>query len=282
MVDKAKKTYLEFPANIVTKPHMTFIARPYSPVSIANKRNGTVEQTKGDALWSAVLYIPSNYADAIGSSWGSESLSFNAQAAAEVINNLQGSEYVAAGGIALSAMGQSAAAALAKAPGGKQIATAFAYNTGQALVPNQAMILESASHYELSLTWELNPNNQQEAIAIRKLTQLFKSASTPSVGTLGFLAVLKYPPIFDIIVQTADPSVDFSKPARRKGDTAGRRVYKNMILTTYSASYGGSSSTAMFYPDGESISTTMQLNFKSLRPGYSEQDQGDNTGGSNG
>lgn len=257
-----------YPLYVKNNPNILITTKKYSlPSADRNDAN----DLKTDPIANTYLYLPSNLADAVGSSWSSETMTETVMAAAANISKLGKNtsigDYVkaAGGGMSLENLKRDVAEAVSSKFGGESIKKQITAITGTMMKPNDVLVLDQIGRYSMNLTWDFYPQNHEEGEMVRKILKNFKKWVQPTLKPDAGILALEYPPIFDIYVKVNSASVNKVTSSDIKNSLF---FYSNMVLENVAISYSGGQNEALFYSDGTPTVSNMNLTFKSLRPGY--------------
>lgn len=253
----------EYPLGIKNYTHVRLLANKYHLPSIDNKRN---VGEKGDFVWEHFLYIPNELSDGVSSGWSQESVSSTGQAIADITSGgNQSGFWDKAKTVGMGGMRDAIAGFDKLAPGTVASANnnsgAFA---GQILRPNDVLVLSSVNNNTISFAWTCNPKSQAEAEQIKTIITNLKNAARPSLPDKDSIT-LEYPPLIDVFINT---SVTTGQAQSRKGTRKSLFNYNNMVIESFSVTYGGGANEALFYHDGNPVTVNISISLKSIRPGY--------------
>jgi len=259
---------LLYPTYVKNNPHILITTKNYALPS-ADRNDANDIKTKRIA--NTYLYLPSNLADAVGSTWSSETMTETVQAAANNIAKLDRSkaslmDYAGALGDGVMTGGwRDLVEGATKKIGGESIGKQVTAITGTMMKPNDVLVLDQIGRYSMNLTWDFYPQNAEEGEMVRNILRNFKNWSQPKLVPDGGILALNYPQIFDIYVKVNSKSVNKVTSSSIKNSLF---YYTNMVLENISISYSGGQNESLFYSDGTPTVSSMNLTFKSLRPGY--------------
>jgi len=181
------------------------------------------------------LYFPNGFQESVGATWGPEEL-FNAE---------NGIAQELAKGIGDMAN---------KTIGGKVVNSAKAYY-GKTVGPTDLLLFSRPNPYSFTLTFDFIPRSAPEGDAVVKIIKNFKLATLPSAESKGIIALLKFPPVFDIKFGNIN---GIGSPSTPDG------LYKNMALQSCSVSYSGGANSALVFHDKNPVRTSINLSFQSV------------------
>lgn len=270
---------LLYPTYVKNNPHIRITTKKYE-LPAADRNDA--KDIKTTPLAETFLYLPSNLADAVGSSWSSETMTETVQAAAANVARLDRSkagikDYIKAvgGAVSFESVKRDTLEGISKKVGGESIKRQVTALTGTMMKPNDVLVLDQIGRYSMNLTWDFYPQNSEEGEMVRKILKNFKKWVQPTLSPAGGVLGMDYPPIFDIYVKVSSASVNKVTSADIKKSLF---FYTNMVLENVSISYSGGQNEALFYSDGTPTVSNMNLTFKSLRPGYLRGSEQDTTG----
>jgi len=257
----------QYPLNIKHEAHVHITTKTYH---LPKTDNTTSEIAPSDRLAESYFYIPSALVNSAGTSWTPEDINNIAQ---EIVAGSKGvdgfwnnvEKYSGVGGrFLIGAMDKIA-------PGATSSLTKTASGLGGKLLkPNSVLILNEIQRFNLNLTWELTPQSPEEGKMVQDIIKAWKKWSLPTLKVDSAKMWLDYPPIFDIKIKTGMAGVS---PVSSKSFNPSEDLfaYQDMVLETFSATYNGGANEALFYEDGTPITTSFNLGFKALKPGWNEQ-----------
>ena len=255
---------LQYPLNVKHEPHIQITTREYK---LPLTDNSSSEIVRGKILGQSYFYIPSSLTNAAGTNWVPEDIN-------SVLQELAGGSKTD-GSFKdtvkryLGAAGKDAMKLLDTiAPGTTSNVTKnVGALGGQLLKPNSILILNNIVRYSLNLTFELTPQTPEEGQMVMNILTQWKKWSLPTLATDNLRMWLDYPPIFDINIKTTS-SGSLAVSSKSLEQTQNMFAYENMVLENFSATTNGGQNESLFYEDGTPITTTLNLLFKSLKPGW--------------
>lgn len=255
---------LFYPYNVRKVSHIKISAFEYSLPKVEESFSGF--QKSSEPLANIYLYVPANITENVGAQWSAESVTETIQTIAT--SDKEGFDF---GSDVLKGLGRDFIKIADKfSAGGVSNAQKTAAALGGYLLrPNDVLVLDSLNRFNISLTWILNPINETESEHIIKIIKNFKRWSQPTLVESGAKQLLKYPPIFDLYINSNINQTSVSK----KNQNRDIFYYQNLVLENFNASYGGGSEEALFYNNGTPIMTTLTLNFKSLKHGWNVEEK---------
>lgn len=215
-------------------PFVTFSAYKYQ---MPKAKVEEAEQVR-EALSSITLYVPGGVQEKVGGQWGTE----------EIIPLFYGGRQFVLSDVVDSAL---------KATGKAVKATASSY-TGLAAAPNEILVFQKTSFYDMSFSYNFMPIDEKEAAAMLAAIKLFKESTLPTLKVDSAIAYLEYPPVWDIKFNLKGTG----------SMTSGDGAYMNMALVDFSATYSDGSTSVLIYEDGTPVQVTMSLTFKSIETAF--------------
>lgn len=237
----ANEKLLEFPIGITKYGHLAlhFWQWDMPEVGEADSRF----EKKGN-LGDIYLYVPDGITDGVSTNWGQEETFQNVSN--QFANWVSGMSSKVGGGLATRGKAEAGVAAL----------------------PNQALVLQSPGWFDLSLSWDMAPENLAEAENIKAIMKKLRAASLPTYSSAG-VDHLNYPPILDVDIYTATQS-DLGS-ANYKEEKQNILHYKNLVITSYSASYSGDGGSMLYYHTGHPMNVKISITLKSVLPIWNEE-----------
>jgi hypothetical protein len=132
---------------------------------------------------------------------------------------------------------------------------ALARSSGQIVNPNMELLFNNPTIRNFRFSFKMTPRNKDEANQIKLIIRSFKQHMSPRDDVSGDNVFLKAPNIFEL---------------RYKNGTRNHQYlnrFKRCVLENISVNYTGENVYAT-YPDGQPVSTVMDLSFKELEPIY--------------
>jgi len=250
---------LYYPTYVKNGPHIIIRAKEYS-LPACDETHSYIEY--GSEIGIVYLYIPSGLSDAIGSSWNNENINETVQQGIAAWNGKASFGDMAAG---LSRDIKSVVDGVSGGAASHALRNLSAIK-GQLLRPNDVLVLDNVGRFTINLGWELQPQNSSEGSMVKDLIKYFRKWSRPSLKVEGGRQFLDYPPIFDILIR---PTGGVGGSVSSSDLTPDNLFfYSDMVLENYTSNFAGGSNEALFYDDGTPITTSLNLSFKSIRPGY--------------
>lgn len=140
---------------------------------------------------------------------------------------------------------------------------ALARSSAQILNPNMELLFNGPTIRNFRFSFKMTPRSKEEANQIKFIIISLKKHMAPQIG--GDKLFLKAPNIFELRYKTG---IEDHKYLNR---------FKRCVLENMSVNYTGENVYAT-YPDGQPVSTVMDLTFKELEPIYFEDyDSGEGT-----
>jgi len=247
---------MEYPENVKSNPHI--LLQPFN-YKLPNANVGKEQWTKqGSAGEDIYLYVPTNFGDAVGSSWAVEDVSLAAKEALTDGDN---------GDILSGAARDIAQGVMKKYAGGVSAVDKYkAMGQGKFLNPSNLLILDSVGRYSITFNWLLVPQNAGESATCLNIIKELRKHSQPTVISAGDRFNLKYPPVFNIDINTKGAGTSSISSADTKLFS-----YEAMILENFTVNYGGGANEALFYENGMSITANLTASFKSILPAINQQ-----------
>jgi len=249
---------LTYPMNIKKFSHIKITAKTYS---LPDADVPGDENKKSEKIKDCYFYIPTGLVQGVNSTWSVEEPSL-------LIQNFQGGNFWEN----LSKTGKQMGLQMADkyaAGSVKNLKTNLGAKSGLTMKPTSVLVLDEVGRYSISLNFDLSPQSPEEGQMILRIIKYFREWSQPTLDTSGDKIWMKYPPIFDIYV---NPQKGAKSGVSSKNVHSDLFSYQNMVLEGYSATHGGGANETLFYNDGTPIQTTLNLTFKSLRPGWNNID----------
>lgn len=215
-------------------PFVTFSSYKYKmPKAKVEK----AEQVR-DALSSITLYVPGGVQEKVGGQWGPE----------EIISLFYGG----------MSFGISEAASDGLKALGNAVKSTASSATGLAAAPNEILVFQKASFYDMSFSYNFMPIDEKEAAAMLAAIKLFKESTLPTLAKHNDVAFLDFPPVWDIKFNLKGAG----------SMTSSDGAYMNMALVDFSATYSDGSTSVLIYEDGTPVQVTMNLTFKSIETAF--------------
>jgi hypothetical protein len=260
-------TIYKYPWNARENPHILLQRFEYQLPSVDNSssRAGRVSSgvNRGDAIDDIFVYIPSDLAENVQTSWDKEDISASIQAMTEGAGIVEG--LVAGGKDLLKGVESFAPGTLSN------VTNNVAAGAGTVIRPNDILIISEIGHYEIDFQWDLEPNTPDEGVDVMNLVKRFRRWSQPTLRSNEGLGreILDYPPLFDIYIR---PIRDAYGAASSEKDRSTNNLffYQNMVISSFDVSYGGGANEALFYNDGTPIKMTLKVGFKALRGAWNQ------------
>ena len=140
---------------------------------------------------------------------------------------------------------------------------ALARSSGQIVNPNMELLFNGPTIRNFRFSFKMTPRSEEEANQIKLIIRSLKQHMSPRDNAKGNNIFLKAPNIFEL---------------RYKNGTNDHKYlnrFKRCVLENMSVNYTGENVYAT-YPDGQPVSTVMDLTFKELEPIYaSDYDNGE-------
>lgn len=223
------------PAGIPGMPTVNFRSYRYMPPR-ADVKTSVTQMSGGSSI---TLFLPGGYNEKVGAQWGPE----------EIIG-------MAFSDQKMSFAASDALAGLAKAiPTVKSTAAGY---LGKALAPNEILVFQKTSHFDLTFNYSFMPIDKAEAGMMLAAIDLFKKSVLPTLVFDKLVASLDYPPVWSIKVNLKGAG------AANSGDG----LYTDMALVDFSVTYSEGSTSALVYWDGTPVQASMSLAFKSIKTAY--------------
>jgi len=254
---------LEYPLGARNQQHVMLSAYEYGLPGIENAR--TVSEISAKPIWTAYLYIPAELGDGVAASWEPEQiLTATSAAGGKASANWKD--------ITKGVLKDLAVAGDNKFAGGS-VRAQVAATSGTLLRPNDTLVLSGVGHNSITFAWTMSPQNAAEAAQIKDLIINFKNAGRPKMKA--DYPILQYPPIFNVYIKRSEGA---GQKQSRKGEQKDLFSYRNMVMESFSVTYGGGANEALFYHDGSPMLVTIQIQMKSIYPGFYFDGNGETTG----
>jgi len=245
---------LTYPMNVKQYSHIRITAKTYS-LPDADVPGDQNKQSK--TIRNCYFYIPTGLVQGVNSSWSVEDPSV-------LVQNFESGNFWESLSTSAAQMGLKLGEDFA-AGSIKNLKSNLGAKKGLTMKPTSVLVLDEVGRYSMSLNFDLAPQTPDEGKMVLKIIKYFREWSQPTLDTSGDKIWMAYPPIFDIFVNPQKSS---------QGGVSSKNLhtelfhYTNMVLEGYSATHGGGANEALFYKDGTPIQTSLNLTFKSLRPGW--------------
>lgn len=257
----------QYPLNIRHESHIHIVTKKYH---MPKTDNTSSEIKKGERLGDSYFYIPNSLASGSGTNWVPEDINALTQEA------VGGSTETSGVGTLTKWLGASAKTAIGLfekiAPGvSTNVNKLSGATAGILMKPNSLLVLNSVQRYSLNLNFELTPQSPEEGRMVMEIIKKWREWSLPTLKIDSARTWVDYPPIFDIYVKTGSAGISAvsSKSFSPANDFFN---YNDMVLENFSLTTNGGQNESLFYEDGTPITSNLTLLFKSLRPGWNNDE----------
>ena len=218
-----------------------------------NKKNGYSKQAT--KINSFGIYIPPNLGFTLTANW---ELSEVLGVGGAIQTNEKGEwDASAISSAVTSTLSKGAASALGGAGGfvGKIVDEAQML-AGVTLNPKERLLYKGSEPFRLDLTWELLPQNKEEAEVCEEIAEIVRKAVIPKV--IKVENFLRPPNIFNLSIAQGGKNVKISSKAKNI-----LKFATNMIARSVAVNFINDNS-ALFYEDGRPIGYNITLNLESI------------------